>query len=118
MRDKLMKIYEEEMQRVDAELDARVVRALERVPEVTIPADFAARVGGMVPARRVAPTVQSTRIGYKAMAGSMVALLVAMVLLAPRSMGHGATWVVLEWTLCGQFVLLALWWSVWERRVR
>ena len=41
-------------------LDARIVAALERVPEVSqsIPADFAARVAAQVPARRavVGPT--------------------------------------------------------------
>jgi hypothetical protein len=121
MHDGSMKNVEGEMdevRRAEAELDARVIRVLEGVPEVRVPADFAARVAGMVPARQVAATVRVTRFGYKAMAGSMVVLLLAMVLLAPQTMGHGAMGVVLEWTLCGQFVLLALWWSVWERRVR
>ena len=36
---------------VDA-LDERMVRALERVPEVRIPADFAARVAARLPERR------------------------------------------------------------------
>ena len=40
---------------------------------------------------------------------SMVVLVVAMVAVAPRVMANSALWVGLEWIMCGEFLLLALW---------
>ncbi len=115
MQDESMKSAESELDE-ERRLDARVVRVLERVAEVKISADFAARVAGLVPARRVMrESVRTTRIGYWVMAVSLVVLVAAMVLVA-ASRSHGTVGVLVEWTLCGEFVGLAMWLSIWRWR--
>jgi hypothetical protein len=93
---------------VDAALDWRVVQSLERAPGVDIPAGFAARVAGQLPAR---PVVRATpaRYGFIAMRVGMAALLVALVALAMRAADRTVAGVTLEWVLCTQFIALALW---------
>ena len=108
----------------DAALELRVTRALERVPEMNITDDFAARVVARLPERQVAPLeslarlrqtslrqtgLKQTGYGYGAIVASLVVLLVALAALAPRTAGHGVFWVVMECVLCGQFVALAAW---------
>jgi predicted lysophospholipase L1 biosynthesis ABC-type transport system permease subunit len=108
----------------DEALELRVTQALERMPEVRISEDFAARVVARLPARRVAPLeslsrlretrlkqtgLRQTRYGYGAIVASLVVLLVALAAVAPRTAGHGVFWVVMECVLCGQFVALAAW---------
>ena len=106
----------------DAALELRVTQALERVPEVKITDDFAARVVARLPERQVAAReslgslarlsqtrLKQTRYGYGAIVASLVVLLVALAALAPRTAGHGVFWVVMECVLCGQFVALAAW---------
>jgi hypothetical protein len=39
-----------------------------------------------------------------------------MLLLAPRTTLHSTFWTALEWTLCAQFVVLAMWLGVWRRQ--
>lgn len=117
MQDESMKNFDgalEEVRRMEAALDARVVAALERVPAAEVPADFAARVAGLVPVRRVVEGVRATWVGYGVMGVCAVVLLVAMVWVAGLK-GHGAVWV--EWTLCGEFVGLVMWLSVWRGRL-
>ncbi len=99
------------------ELELWVTQALERMPEMTIPADFAARVAGRLPKRRARtmPALRTTRFGQIAAAMCLMVLLAAILVLAPRATLHEPLWVVLEWTLCGQFVLLAMWLGVWRR---
>jgi hypothetical protein len=89
-------------------MDRRVVRALEKAPGVEIPADFAARVVGRLPEWR-AVAVTPTRYGLNAMRISMAVLVLALVVLGMRSADHGVFGVALEWILCGQLVVVAMW---------
>jgi len=91
-------------------LEERVTRALERAPEVTIPADFAVRVAGRLPVRR-AFTARPSRYGLLAMRISMVVLVLALVVVAMHSTGRGVFGIALEWVLCAELVALALWMS-------
>jgi hypothetical protein len=118
MHDEPMRSNEMEVD--EAQLDLRVVQALERVPEVRIPVDFASRVAGQVPARSwvgarsltTTGTIRTTRFGYWAMVASVVVLSVVMLVLAPRTMRTDVVAVALEWTLAAQFIGLVLWLSV------
>lgn len=90
------------------DLEWQLARALEAVPEVQVPADFAARVASRVPARR--PVVfKQTYVGRNIMVLSLIALFAALLVLAPLTEKGSILWTSLEWTLCGQFTLLALW---------
>lgn len=98
-------------------LEVRIVQALEAQPEVDIAADFAARVASRMPVREVVSVrktglrevvFRETHYGRSMMVVGMVVLIAAMLALAPRAAGS-VVWVGMEWTLCAQFVLLALW---------
>jgi len=89
-------------------LEERVVRELERVPEVTIPAEFAARVAGRLPVRR-AFTARPARYGLMAMRTSMAVLVLALVTVAMHAGGRSVFGLALEWVLCAELVALALW---------
>lgn len=104
---------------VDEMFEARMTQALERVPEITIPADFAARVTAQLPKRRAMtmPSLRTQRAGQSIAVACLVALVAAMLMLAPRATLHSTFWTALEWTLCAQFVVLAMWLGVWQRRV-
>jgi hypothetical protein len=101
------------------ELELQITQALERLPEMAIPADFAARVAAQLPKRRAVmmPCLQTRRTGQSIAAACLVALLGAMLLLAPRATLHSTFWTAMEWTLCAQFVVLAMWLGVWRRQV-
>jgi hypothetical protein len=103
--------------RAEAEaLELRVMRALERQPEVAIPADFAARVAGSAGVRRAAALrsarLRRTHYGYSMGLIGMVMLLAAMLAFAWRAVAGSVTWVGLEWVLWGQFVALAMWFGL------
>jgi hypothetical protein len=91
-------------------LEERVVRALERVPEVTIPAEFAARVVAQVPKRREI-AVRPARYGLMAMRISVAVLVIALVGVAMHATGRGMFGVVMEWVLCAELIALAVWMS-------
>jgi hypothetical protein len=104
-----------------AELDARLVRALEARPMVTIPEGFAARVVAQVPARRegvrlaVRGDVALTprHYGRNAMVTCMVVLGVA--LLVAFSMNGVAVPMMVQvtvWILYAQFLGLVVWFGV------
>ena len=97
------------------QLDARIVAALERAPEVRIPHDFAARVAAQVsPAQEVwSAQTYAIRYGKAAVVACMVICAAAMLMLAPRATGHAIFWMSLEWVLCAQFCALAAWWGMW-----
>jgi len=101
----------EELEREERALDQRILGALERAPEVSIPADFAARVAAKVPARRSVP-VTPARWGRLTMRVSLAVLLVAMVLVAVKDGGRTAMGSAVEWTLCTQFLAFAVWLGV------
>ena len=105
---------DENRQRAATEaIDTRVVNALEMRPAVDVPLDFASRVAARVPVKQVAlrPAggYRVARYGRRAILMSMVLLVVAMVAVAPRVMVNSALWVGLEWIMCSEFLLLALW---------
>jgi hypothetical protein len=89
-------------------LEERVVRELERVPEVRIPAEFAARVAGQLPQRRTF-AARPARYGLMAMRISMAVLVIAMVAVAMSAAGRSVFGIALEWVLCAELVALAVW---------
>ncbi len=89
-------------------VDARIIKILETAPAVEVPPGFTARVAARLPAQRPA-SLTPTRYGQNAMVMSLVVLLLALLAWAPRSAGHSAIWLALEWILCAQFVSLACW---------
>jgi hypothetical protein len=97
-------------------LDQRIVRALETAPRPQIPADFAARVAGDLPARRPV-SLTPTHYGQKATLAGMLFLLAALLILALTPMSH-TTFVLLESLLSAQFIALAVWLSVWRQGLR
>ena len=98
------------------ELDQRLIRALETVPEPHIPADFAARVASQLPARRPV-SLTPTHYGYTAMLIGLVATFVALLAFALHTTGR-ATIGLPESFLLTQFIVLAVWLSVWRHSLR
>ena len=103
------RIDDEEMTAEMRTLDGRVVRVLERKPQVEIPEGFAARVARQVSAARVAVPVRAPRFGSSIGLICAVLSAVAMLLLAPRTAGHDPFWMALQWLLCAQFCALTAW---------
>ena len=89
-------------------MNQRLAAALERVPAVEIPAGFAARVAGQLPARRVVG-VTPARYGMMATRVAVVVLSIAIVVVALRAAGHSMFGITLEWILCGELVGLSMW---------
>ena len=102
-------MHEQRMRDVNDALEDRLTRALERLPEVTISEEFAARVAAQVPKRRER-AARPARYGWMAMRISMAVLVIALVAVAmhtgQRSSVIGTT---LEWMLCAELVGLAVW---------
>jgi hypothetical protein len=98
------------------EVDQRLIRALETVPEPHIPADFAARVASQLPARRPV-SLTPTHYGYTAMLIGLVATFVALLAFALHTTGR-ATFGLPESFLLIQFIALAVWFSVWRHSLR
>jgi len=63
-------------------LDASITRALEKQPEVVVPAEFAGRVMRSLPPRRQRRKIPVGRAG---LVTGMMALLLAMFVLAPHA---------------------------------
>jgi hypothetical protein len=97
-------------------LDLRITRALETVPEPHIPSDFAARVASRLPARRPV-SLTPTHYGQNAMVIGILVTLAALIVLALHTAGH-ASFGLLESLLFAQFVALAVWFSVWRHSLR
>lgn len=91
-------------------LEAKIVRELERVLEIStiVPEDFAVHVAAKVPARRIG-TGTPTHYGRAIMRGSLVVLLIAMLVLAGWGFGGSKIGRMVEWTLCVQFLAIAVW---------
>jgi hypothetical protein len=92
----------------DAAFDASITRALETAPELSISADFAARVA-LPLLRPLAASLTPRRYGRNAAIACMAVLMVLMFTLAHRAAGASPLWVSMESIYCAQFVLLALW---------
>jgi hypothetical protein len=100
-----------------AQMDARLLRALETRPKMSIPADFAARVARQLPERP--PVLLTPRYyGRNAMVICMVVLVAALLALALHGAGNSPLWVALEWIVCAQIVSLAVWLGKWHRGLR
>jgi hypothetical protein len=99
------------------ELDERILRELERSPEIssTIPEDFAARVAANVPVRP-SLAIRTSHYGRLLMAASLVVLFVALVVLAARGVAGSPVGQAIEWTLCVQFLAIAVWMGTQRRR--
>lgn len=105
----------------DRALDQRIVAELERVPDpsAAVPYDFAARVAASVPPRRAASVpVRETRYGWTVMVCCFVILLAAMVVLAAQRFGQSTMGTAVEWTLCAQFLAIAIWFGMRGWRAR
>jgi hypothetical protein len=98
------------------QLDQRLIRALETVPKPHIPADFAARVASQLPARRPV-SLTPTHYGYTAMLIGIVATFVALLAFALHTTGRAAFGLP-ESFLLTQFIVLAVWLSVWRHSLR
>jgi hypothetical protein len=94
-----------------AELDQRIIRALEASPVPQIPDDFAARVASRLPASRPL-SVTSTRYGHNAILISIVVLFGALFTLAPHAVNRSVVGLTIECLLCAQFIALTIWLSV------
>jgi hypothetical protein len=98
-------------------LEMRMLRALEARPQVSVPPEFAPRVAGRVPARRVA-SLTPARYGMIATRAAMAVLVVALVAVSVHSSNRSPIAVAVEWILCAQLVALTLWRSgAWKLRV-
>jgi hypothetical protein len=109
LEDELRMVDGEEMTAQMRKLDAQVVEALERKPRVVIPQGFAARAALQASALRAHVAVRAPRFGLTAVVICAVLSAAAMLLLAPRTAGHDAFWMALQWVLCGQFCALTAW---------
>jgi len=103
-------MHEQRMRVGEDALEERVVRALERVPEVRIPAEFAARVVAQVPKRKEI-AVRPARYGLMAMRTSVAVLVLALVVVAMHATVRSVIGIALEWVLCAELVALAVWLS-------
>jgi hypothetical protein len=93
---------------ITSALDKRIALALEASPRFEISAGFAAKVAQQLPPRPAA-VLTPTHYGYWAAVGCVLALLALMLVFAHRATGTSVLWISIEWTLCVQFVLLAIW---------
>jgi hypothetical protein len=100
----------------DAEMDRRVLHALETAPRIDVPVDFAARVAGQLPARRPA-SLTPTHYGQSAVFLGMILTLVMLIALTLHN-GRHATFGLAESLLLTQFLALTVWLSVRHHGVR
>jgi hypothetical protein len=110
MREEWMN--EEHTSDADAEMEQRLIRALEIRPAVQIPADFAARVASQLPERRPI-ALKPTHYGRKAMMVCMVVLGIALLTaFALHRIPVPAAVQVTEWILYAQFLALVVWFGM------
>lgn len=96
----------------DAEMEQRLIRALETRPAVEIPADFAARVASQLPERRPI-TLTPTHYGRKAMVLCMVVLGVALLAaFALHGVAVPPAVQITGWILYAQFLALVVWFGM------
>jgi hypothetical protein len=100
----------------DDQMDQRLTRALETLPKVSIPADFAAGVASQLPAERPV-SLTPTHYGQTAMLIGIFITLAALLVLARHTTGH-VSFDLLESLLLAQFVALAVWFSIWRHSLR
>ncbi len=99
------------------QLDQRLIRALETVPEPHIPVDFAARIASQLPARRplsltphpLRPERDADR--HHGHSGSLAGFGAAHL----RATSPSGSWSHFFLT---QFIALTVWLSIWRHRLR
>ncbi len=96
-------------------LDLRIVAALEQRPEVAIDAGFAARVAARVPRPRAVRRALTPVVGRRVGMVALVVLLVAITAAAPASASHSVAAMAVEWSLCAEFLGVALWLGLTSR---
>lgn len=89
-------------------LDARLVRALETRPEITVPAEFAARVASRMPSRRPA-LLRRTHYGQWVMVLSLVVLAAALAAMVAGNFGRTPIGLAMEGVIYAQLLSLAVW---------
>lgn len=99
--------FNSDPQTPDEAFESRVDQALATAPQLRIPPEFAARVAALVPASRPIPT---WRFAYarNSIILSGVALLLALLFLAPHAIAGSTYAIALEWILCAELSVLAL----------
>jgi hypothetical protein len=108
MRDEWVK----EVSGPDAEMEQRLIRALEARPTVDIPADFASRIARQLPERKPI-SLTPTHYGRKAMVVCMVVLGVALLIgFVVRGVAVPPVVQVIGWILYAQFLGLVVWFTM------
>lgn len=100
----------------DDNIDQRLIRALETVPQPHTPADFATRVASRLPAPRPV-SLTPTHYGYTAMLIGMLVTLAALLAVSLHVTGR-PTFGLAESLLFTQFIALAVWFSVGRHSLR
>ena len=96
-------------------LEARITRALETAPEVSIPSGFAARIASQLPPLANA-TLTPRRYGRNVAVVCMAMLLALILVFAHRATGTSLLWSSIEWLFSVQFALVAVWLAVRQDR--
>ena len=92
---------------LDRVFEDRLDEALDTAPSVLIPEGFAARVAGLVPPSMPVPKLRQAYSRSSILAGAVV-LMLAILVLAPHAVAGATFAITLEWILCAQLSLLAL----------
>lgn len=87
--------------------ESRLDQALATTPQPRISPEFAARVAALVPGSRPIPTWKFA-YARNSIILSGVALFVALLLLAPHATPGSTYAIALEWILCAELSVLAL----------
>ena len=95
-------------------LERRLTEALESIPHVTIPNDFAARVMSQVPARRTVRYLIPARasMGRRVAMIAIAILFVALFGFALQTGTTTATRNVAVWAIAAEFIILTVWISL------
>ncbi len=101
-------------------LDLQIVQELERASDLSsvIPSDFAARVAEKVPARQPLAAKPVSHYGRTLSWIGLVLLFLALLALATRGNSGSVVDLAVEWTLCLQFLAIAVWLGVSRRSSR
>ena len=95
------------------QVEAMVVRALERKPEIAVPQDFAARMARAVPAEAPARSAVRPMFGRAAGYVAVVAMMVVLMILAkmhPEALEAGRGFVfAIEVVLLTQLLAVGYW---------
>ncbi len=95
--------------------EARLTRALEQQPEVTVPTEFAARVRAALPQQTPLRARRVVRVSRTSAVVSGVVLLAAMCWLAPHSRASFSSAAFdMELVLLAELAGVAAWMGMWR----